>query len=98
MKELFNGIELNDTELAMVVGGADTATTNTASAAQNNSKTVVDDSSSNDGWPALSNMSRVMDSIDSRADSGELHVTSSSKYTTSSTSSLPNVGSLLNSL
>ena len=97
MKELFNGIELSDAELEMVVGGVDTATTNTASASQNNSKTVIDDSSSSDWQPALSKMSSIMDSIDARADSGELHVTGSSKETYSSNSSLP-LGNVLSGL
>jgi len=84
MKELFNGIELTDAELEMVLGGADTVTTNTASASQDNSKTVITDSSY-DGSSDLTKLYATLDSLDGR----QLQVTSSYKVTSSSSSGLP---------
>jgi hypothetical protein len=81
MKELFTGIELSDTELAMVVGGADTETVNTASASQVNDKTVVDNSSS--GSPDLSKLDAALAKLDR-----PLTVTSSYTYSTHSNQSL----------
>ncbi|MBV9688580.1 MAG: hypothetical protein JO202_02600 [Ktedonobacteraceae bacterium] len=91
MKELFNGIELSDAELEMVLGGADTATTNTASASQTNDKTVVANSS--DGSPDLSKFYATMDSLDR-----PLTVTSAYKYTSSSNTDLSPLGGLLGGL